>query len=206
MIVVLSGPSGVGKNTVGERMLAAMPEMTRVVTATTREPRGQERDGVDYHFWSASEFERAIGRGLLLEFADVLGKHYGTPLVPVVKALAAGKIVLLIIDVVGARQVKQMVPEALMVFLEAPDDTELEQRLRGRGTESEERVQRRLERARKEREALGEYDAVVVNDDVGRCADEVIHLVRSRWSGAAGSEAWRDALARLRTKTESAGL
>lgn len=205
MIVVLSGPSGVGKNTVGEELLRRMPEMARVVTATTREVRGTERDGVDYHFWSAEAFQAAIEKGLLLEWADVLGKFYGTPLASVVENLRAGKTVLLIIDVVGARQVKEIVPEVFMVFLHAPEGEELERRLRGRGTEDEAKISRRLERARREIELAGEYDAQVVNDDIERCVEEVKGLITARRRQAEESSKRQVALRRLESRLAGAG-
>jgi guanylate kinase len=205
MIVVLSGPSGVGKNTVGEGMLRSMPEMTRVVTATTRSPRTGEQDGVDYHFWTQQRFDRAIERSELLEWAEVVGCRYGTPVASVTSALAAGKIALLIIDVVGAESVKRLVPEAFRMFLDSPDDGELESRLRGRGTDAEEKIQRRLARARSEREAAGTYDEVLVNDDLDRCVAEAVALVRARHARAQTGGTWQRVLERLNGLMTGAG-
>lgn len=175
-IVVLSGPAGVGKSTVGEKLIAR-GGITRAVTATTRAPRGSEREGVDYYFLTRAQFEADLVQGRFLEHAEVHGNLYGTPLRPVAQVLRSGKSVLLIIDVDGAEQVRNLGLDALSVFLLPPSRDELIARLRGRGTEDEEKLSRRISRVDRELEAAKRYDARVVNGELGVCVDEVVALV-----------------------------
>ena len=166
ILFVLTGASGVGKGTVRK---AAVPDLGDVyfsVSATTRARRSHEVDGVHYHFVDANAFQALLDRGALLEHAEYVGDHYGTPAAPVDEALAKGRDVILEIELDGARQVKSRRPEAVMLFLAPPSLAELERRLRGRGTDSEEKIQRRLARAREELKALREFDYVIVNDRV----------------------------------------
>jgi guanylate kinase len=176
-LVVLTGPSGVGKGTVLARARHLRPAAWVSVSATTRPPRPGEVDGVDYHFWTPEQFERAAAEDGLLEWAEYAGNRYGTPREPVRRRLAEGLSVLLEIDLQGARQVRRAMPEALLVFLSPPSWQALEGRLRGRGTEGEAAIARRLARARSELEAADEFDVVVVNDDVGRAAQELVDLL-----------------------------
>lgn len=176
-LVVLTGPSGVGKGTVVAQLLAMRPDVWLSVSATTRAPRPGERDGVQYHFWSRDQFIRTIEEGGFLEWAEFAGNLYGTPRRPVQERIAAGRTVLLEIELEGARQVRAAMPEALMVFLVPPSFEALEARLRGRDTEDEEAIVRRLRRARQELAAAEEFDAVVVNDDVPRAARELLDLL-----------------------------
>lgn len=179
MIVVLSGPAGVGKSTVGELLLERHPEMTRVITATTRQPRGQEVDGVDYHFYTREAFERDVAAGLFLEHAEVHGNLYGAPLKSVVGPMREGKVVLAIIDVDGGAQVDALDLDACLIFLEAPSREELVERLTGRGTEDQAAVSKRLERVERELAAGANYPVRIVNDDLERCAAEVYAAVTS---------------------------
>jgi guanylate kinase len=170
---VIAGPSGVGKGTLVHRLLAAHPEIRLSVSVTTRPPRPSERDGIDYRFVSDPEFDRLIEGGELLEWAEIVGHRSGTPAGPVEEALASGNDVLLEIDVKGAFQVRERVPDAFLIFLEPPTLDELERRLRSRGTEDEARLARRLETAAWELQQQEAFDHVVVNDELERATAEV---------------------------------
>jgi guanylate kinase len=163
LLFILSGPSGVGKDSVISRLKQCHLALHFAVTITTRPRRAGEADGVNYHFVSAAEFQELERRGALLESAVVHGNHYGTPLEQVRAALRSGKDVLLKIDVQGAAKVKQRVPQAVFIFLAPPSVAELVQRLESRGTESPEEQVRRLRDAYEEMRHLPEYDYVVVN-------------------------------------------
>jgi guanylate kinase len=177
LLVVIAGPSGVGKGTVHARVRAALEDAVLSVSATTRPPRAGEVDGVDYHFVSPQRFEALIEAGALLEWATYAGHRYGTPAAPVRDAVAAGSVVVLDIEVQGALQVKVHDPGALLVFLLPPSLAELERRLRGRGTESDDAVARRLARAREELTEAHRFDVRVVNDDLDRCVAEVLDAI-----------------------------
>ena len=176
-LVVLTGPSGVGKGTVVAEVRRLRPDVWVSVSATTRPAREGEQDGLQYHFWSAEEFSRVVEDGGFLEWAEFAGNRYGTPRAEVEQRIAAGGTVLLEIELQGARQVRVAMPEAFMVFLSPPSFADLEARLRGRGTEDEQAIRRRLARARDELAAAEEFDAVVVNDDVGRAARELVDFL-----------------------------
>jgi guanylate kinase len=177
-LVVLAGPTAVGKGTVSAYIRNHHPEIQLSVSATTRAPRPGEIDGVHYFFVSDAEFDRMITAGELLEWAVVHNSYrYGTPRGPIEVALAAGSRVLLEIDLQGARQVRAAMPDALLVFLLPPTWEELVRRLIGRGTESAEEQQRRLETAKTELAAQDEFDARIVNREVGQAAQEVVELM-----------------------------
>ena len=178
-LTVVSGPAAVGKGTVVARLRREHPEVFVSVSATTRPPRPGEVDGVHYLFVSEPEFDELVATDALLEWAVVHGRHrYGTPLAPVLAALAAGRQTLLEIDLQGARQVRDRWPEpALFVFLAPPSWEELERRLAGRGTESAEQRELRLLTARRELAAQEEFDAVVVNGDVGQAVADLVGLL-----------------------------
>ncbi|GAA1473337.1 guanylate kinase [Corynebacterium felinum] len=167
-LVVLLGPSAVGKSTVVHRLREELPEMYFSVSMTTRAPRPGEVHGIDYFFVSPEEFQQRIDAGEMLEWADIHGglQRSGTPAGPVDEALAAGRPVLVEVDLVGARNVAALKPEAHTVFLAPPSWEVLVERLTGRGTESEEVIQRRLETARTEIDAQDEFRHIVVNDDL----------------------------------------
>ncbi|HEX5494264.1 MAG TPA: guanylate kinase [Mycobacteriales bacterium] len=178
-LTVLSGPSGVGKGTVVEAVRRHHPEVWVSVSVTTRRPRPGETDGVEYHFADRAEFLRMVADGELLEWAQYADNLYGTPRRPVTARLATGRPALLEIDLQGARQVRDRVAEAWLVFLAPPSWEELERRLVGRDTEPADVVARRLAQAKVEMGAESEFDAVVVNDDVERAAAELVQLICS---------------------------
>ena len=173
-LVVVSGPSGVGKSTVVRAVLAQVPSAWLSVSATTRPARPGEQHGRDYFFVSDEEFDRMRDTGALLEWAEFAGNRYGTPRGPVQEHRAAGHPVLLEIEVQGARQVRVTAPDATLVFLAPPSWEVLRARLVGRGTESDESVQRRLAHAQDELAAQGEFDAVIVNTDVSEAAQALV--------------------------------
>ena len=179
-LTVLAGPTAVGKGTVAAYVRQHHPEVWLSVSATTRPPRPGEVDGIHYHFVSDAEFDRMVADDELLEWAVVhKAARYGTPRGPVREALAAGRMALLEIDLQGARQVKERMPEARFVFLAPPTWEELVRRLVGRGTESEAERERRLETARAELAAEPEFDATVVNHTIPAAAEELVELMRS---------------------------
>ncbi|AWO84166.1 guanylate kinase [Gordonia terrae] len=178
-LIVLVGPSAVGKSTVVAKVCAAMPDVYFSVSATTRDPRPGEVDGRDYHFVSAADFDKMIAADELLEWAEIHGglQRSGTPIAPVLAALEAGKPVLVEVDLVGARNVVARLPEAVTVFLAPPSWDELVSRLTGRATETPEAVERRLATARTEMAAQDEFDHVIVNSEVDRAADQLVSLL-----------------------------
>lgn len=178
-LTVLSGPSGVGKGTVVAAVREMFPHVWVSVSCTTRLPRPGEIEGVEYHFVDRLTFMGMVARGELLEHAEFAGNLYGTPRAPVLERLAAGVPSLLEIDLQGARQVRQSVPDAQFVFLAPPSLPELERRLAGRGTEEPSVVDARLALARGEMAAAAEFDRVVVNDDVRRAAAELVTLIEA---------------------------
>jgi len=167
-LVVLAGPSAVGKSTVVSGLRSAVPDLYFSVSMTTRAPRPGEVDGKDYFFVTPEHFQGRIDRGEMLEWADIHGglQRSGTPAGPVQEAMGAGRPVLVEVDLAGARNIKRLLPEAQTVFLAPPSWEVLVQRLTGRGTETPEVIERRLTTAREELDAQGEFDTVVVNDDV----------------------------------------
>src|SRR3954471_13576098 len=184
-LTVLAGPTAVGKGTVTAWLREHHPEIWISVSVTTRARRPGEVDGVHYHFVSEEEFDRLVADDELLEWAVVhKGARYGTPRGPVNRALAEGRKALLEIDLQGARQVRERMPEALFVFLEPPSWEELVRRLVGRGTETEEEREVRLATARPELAARREFDVSIVNDDVRRASEELVSLMRASSSTA----------------------
>ncbi len=177
VLVVLSGPSGVGKGTVSKALLQAEPNLVLSVSATTRLPRNGETDGVSYYFVSREKFSLMIEGDEFLEWARVYDNFYGTPRLPVEETLARGKDVLLEIDVQGGLQVKRKLPEAVLIFLLPPSWKELEARLAGRGSESPEEVQKRLQWAKRELQSLSLYDYVVVNERVEKAVEQIRSII-----------------------------
>ncbi|OJZ67481.1 guanylate kinase [Mycolicibacterium diernhoferi] len=181
-VVVLSGPSAVGKSTVVRCLRDRIPDLHFSVSVTTRAPRPGEVDGVDYTFVSAEEFQRLIDNGELLEWAEIHGglQRSGTPAAPIRAATAAGVPVLIEVDLAGARAVKAAMPEVTTVFLAPPSWEVLEERLVGRGTESPEVQARRLSTAREELAAQGDFDVVVVNRQLESACAELVSLLVAR--------------------------
>jgi guanylate kinase len=177
---VISGPSGAGKGTVIARVLESLDGLSLSVSATTRSPRPGEVDGVQYHFLSRAEFERAVDEGRFLEWVDYGGNLYGTLRSDVESRLAEGSDVVLEIELQGARNVRRTLPEAELIFIAPPSFGDLVARLRGRGTESEDAIAARLRIARDEVAAAREFDHVVVNDEADRAAREVAELIVAR--------------------------
>lgn len=177
-LVVIVGPSGVGKGTVVRRLIDRYPAVALSVSATTRPPRDGEENGVHYHFISEDEFTRRVAAGDFLEWATVHGRHrYGTLRNTVREMTGRGATVILEIDLDGARQVRESGEPAQFIFLAPPSWEELERRLSGRGTETDEQIARRLETARTEMAAANEFDHVVVNDEVDRTVSQLADLM-----------------------------
>lgn len=175
-LVVLSGPAGAGKTTVAERLCQELG-LRRSVSMTTRPPRANEVDGRDYFFVAEDEFQRRLAQGEFLEHARVHGHLYGTPRAPIEEALEAGESRVLVIDVQGAMQVRERLPAALLIFLDAPDDAVLGRRLAGRRTETSAERERRLAIAVAERAFKPRYDYCVTNDDLDRTVAELRRLI-----------------------------
>ena len=170
---IICGPSGVGKGTVVARLLASDPTLYFSVSATTRQPRAGEENGVHYHFLSMEQFEKWIGEDQFLEYAQFVGNYYGTPQLYVDKAMEQGRDVLLDIEIQGAEQIHRKRPEAVRIYVAPPSWAELERRLIGRGTEDMEKVRSRLARGKEEFAAAKDFDYFVINDTVDRAVDEI---------------------------------
>jgi guanylate kinase len=186
-VVVLSGPSAVGKSTVVRCLREQIPDLHFSVSATTRAPRPGEVDGVDYHFVSPARFQQLIDEGALLEWAEIHGglQRSGTLAAPVRAATASGFPVLIEVDLAGARAIKKAMPEAMTVFLAPPSWADLQARLVGRGTETPEAMARRLETARVELEAQADFDQVVVNSQLESACAELVSLLVGNAPGSA---------------------
>lgn len=177
LALVITGPSGVGKGTLIPRLLKRVPGMEYSVSATTRPPRPGEQTGSHYHFMTPEEFNRRAAAGEFLEYAEYSGHQYGTLRSEVEERLAKGAVVVLEIELAGARQVRDAMPEALQVFIAPPSVDELKRRLTSRGTDHQEAQAKRLAAAEKELAAQHEFHHVVVNDQVDRATDELVRLV-----------------------------
>ena len=180
LLIVLSGPSGVGKGTVRAAIFSkGEQKFVYSISATTRKPRTGETDGVDYFFKTREEFEQMIQNKQLLEYAEYVGNYYGTPLEYVVNKLEKGKDVFLEIDVQGAIQVRELMPEGVFIFLTPPDLNELESRIVNRGTDSDEVIAKRMKTAREELELMKYYDYSVVNDKVENAVQQIEAIIQT---------------------------
>ena len=178
-LIIITGPSGVGKGTVVKELLDRNKDIWLSISATTRNPRIGEKDGENYYFISDEKFKDMIDKKEFLEWAQFAGNYYGTPLSTVNEKIEKGFIVLLEIEVEGAKQIKEKFPEALSIFLLPPSKEELEKRIRNRGTEKEEAIDRRLTRADYEIASSDKFDFVLTNHDVGETVKEVFKIIKS---------------------------
>jgi len=178
-LVVLSGPSGAGKNTLLSAVLPRIPDLKYSVSATTRPPRPGEKHGVDYYFLQDDEFQEMIDRGEFLEWAEFAGYRYGPPRRFVEECLAQGLTVITDIDIQGARQIKQRMPDGVFVFLLPPSFEELEKRLHKRGTDSSEAIGRRLKIALEEVAAIVDYDYWILNRDLEEACEQLVAIIRA---------------------------
>lgn len=178
-LFVVSAPSGTGKDTVVRELLARHPELGFSVSATTRKPRPGEQEGVDYYFVSPERFSEMIEKNEFLEYAEYTSASYGTPAGPVDEALDSGRDMILVIEMTGARWVQVKRPDAVLIFLVPPSFEELERRLRGRGTETEEQIEARMKKARTEVAQMGGYDYIVINDELSDAVADVEAIVRA---------------------------
>ncbi|MBR4057234.1 MAG: guanylate kinase [Oscillospiraceae bacterium] len=176
-LFVISGPSGAGKSTVISRVIADREDLQFSVSATTRAPRKGEVDGENYHFVDRARFEQMIKDGELLEYVEYVDSYYGTPIKPILQSLEKGVNILLDIEVVGAGNVRKVMPDAVMIFLAPPSMEELERRLRGRGDVPEEKIISRLERAKMEYREIPKYDYIVINDNADDAATELRSII-----------------------------
>ncbi len=179
-LFVISAPSGTGKTTVVHELQRRLPQLADSVSCTTRAPRPNERDGVDYHFISHQQFQEMIAAQAFVEWAPVYDNFYGTPKKPLETWRAAGRDVILDLDIQGAAAVKQYDPSATLIFLAPPSLEILAARLRGRGTEDPATLERRLQRAAEEMAARDRYDHVIVNDDIQTTCDALLRILQPR--------------------------
>ena len=178
-LIIITGPSGVGKGTVVKELLDRNKDIWLSISATTRNPRVGEKDGLNYYFISEERFKDMIDKKEFLEWAQFAGNYYGTPLSTVNEKIEKGFIVLLEIEVEGAKQIKEKFPESLSIFLLPPSKEELEKRIRNRGTEKEEAIDRRLSRANYEIASSNQFDFVLTNHDVDETVKEVFKIIKS---------------------------
>ena len=179
ILTVISGFSGAGKGTVVKKLLEKSDDFCLSISMTTRDPRPGEEDGVSYFFVTKEKFEETIAANGLIEYAQFAGNYYGTPRKYVEEKLAEGKNVILEIEMQGARNIRKLYPDSLMLFITPPTADELERRLRSRGTETEEKIRARLSRAYEESEGIDLYDYIIINDDLDKCVSDVFESIET---------------------------
>lgn len=190
ILIVVSGFSGAGKGTLMKRLVEEYDGYSLSISATTREPRPGEEDGREYFFLSREQFEKRIADHALIEHAEYCGNYYGTPKDYVERELAAGRDVILEIEIQGALKIKEQYPDALLLFVSTPDAAELRRRLSGRGTETAEVIRKRLGRAAKEAEGIEAYDYIVINDDLETCVRELHGIIAAAHHAPGRNEAF----------------
>ena len=178
-VFIISGPSGSGKDTVMTELFKKMPELLFSISSVTRDMRAGEREGEKYNFITREKFEDMLKNDRLLEHNEFVGNYYGTPREPVERAVANGQDMVIEVDVNGAAQIREKMPEAVSIFIMPPSFAELKRRLSGRGTESEELIQKRLASALGEIKRAAEYDYIVVNEDITAAADDIMSVILS---------------------------
>ncbi|MCH4905492.1 guanylate kinase [Cylindrospermopsis raciborskii CHAB3438] len=178
-LIVLTGPSGVGKGTLMQKLLAQHPQLYYSVSATTRSPRPGEIDGKSYYFITPNSFQELVAQGEFLEWAEFAGNYYGTPRAAVLEQIQLGRSVILEIELAGARQIKASYPDALSIFILPPSFLELETRIRARGQDSDEAITRRLNRAKEEIKAASEFDIQIVNDNFATTLNELETILKT---------------------------
>ncbi|NLM39440.1 MAG: guanylate kinase [Firmicutes bacterium] len=181
-LIVLSGPSGAGKNSVMNAVFPTIPNLKYSISVTTRPPRKGEVEGVDYFFRTEEEFDELIRQDKLLEYASFVGYRYGTPKDFVLEQIAEGNTVIMDIDIHGASQIREKMPEAVFVFLLPPTREELQKRLTLRGSEAEEAIKQRLQKSAEELKNIIHYDYFIINDQLSKAAEQLRHIIMSEWS------------------------
>ena len=179
LLISVSGPSGTGKGSVLARVKELDPDFGTSISVTTREPREGEKDGVDYYFKSKEEFMKMVEEGEIIEYDEFVDNYYGTPTIALQEMSEAGTDVLLDLTIAGSLALKENFEQSVTIFLLAPSYEELENRLRGRGTDSDEAIKARLEMARQETNYVGHFDYVVVNDDIEKAAQKIISIINA---------------------------
>ena len=183
LFIVMSAPSGCGKSTLIDMLLQQYPDLQYSISCTTRKPRGDEEDGIDYHFLTVERFRELLAEDAFLEHAEVHGNYYGTPLREALQVVESGRNLLLEIEVEGAMNIKRQYPEAVLIMLLPPSFSEQERRLRSRGTETDEVIAGRLKQTYEEMTYFDRYDYVVINKTVDKCADDIQDIVHAeKWA------------------------